>query len=184
MQGQLILEFTPQNGVPKRLDCGAVTLLSDRVNVTVSHTPIVTYSAENAFLFDTGATDQLAITLVRKNPPNAYDPLDGGIPDATLLSGQWTDTHTWCNRLWKSAISMLINRWQAETDGCKIYFTPVVQVENGYAGTGDLYQRGLYGVNAYIKSESITYNTKSYEVINVSLNLTVGTMCGDVKVVW
>lgn len=185
MQGQLILEMVTKTGVSKNLDCGIVSMLSDRVNVSISHTPIVTYTAENAFLFDTGATDQISITLLRRNPENAYDPIDEGLSDTHILQDtDWSDSHIWCNRLWKEALVMLINRWQVDTDGCLIHFTPVVQVPGGYMDSGDLYQRGIYGANAYLKSESITYDIKSHELISATIDLVIGSMCGDKKVVW
>jgi hypothetical protein len=105
---------------------------------------------------------------------NAYDPLDHDIlSDDVILSANWNlaeaPTGEWCNRLWVQALVMLINRWQANTDGCRLTYLPIVG--------GEVYQHGYNEINVYLQSLSYTYNTDSPEVLQVSISAIVGSKC-------
>ncbi len=165
------------------IDCGVVQSLSDNIHVSTARVPIVTYTAENAFLFDTGTTDSFSAQIIRKNPIAGENGITEVINDSTVLeSADWGDTRSWSNRVWKEALTKFINRWQARTDGCRMIYVPVVQDPRGYQG-GDVFQRSI-DVNVYIKSISFSYSTTSAEVIKATLEFTVGSMCGKQQVRW
>jgi len=177
--------------IDKVLDMG-VQKLEDSLIVNMVSGPIVTYSAENAYAFDIGTQNELSIHITRRNPQNAYDPLDDtdleytlgddedveDAADRTLLEGSWEHSGTWCNRLWKKALTSLINRWQARTDGNRLTFIPVVTID-GTADTDGVFQRKIVDANVYMKTLSISYSINSPEVLEVSINLVRGSMCGQ-----
>ena len=181
------------------LDMG-VQRLNDEITISVLQVPIVTYEAENAFSYDTSAQNQFTLTITRKNPDDAYDPLDDQdlinsitvfpegedaeeIIDNERLFGagrNWDNSATWCNRFWKKALTALINRWQARTDGNRMSFVPVVL--SGGENSEGVFQHRIVNANVYIKSVSFTYTTDSPEVINVQMTLVMGTMSGQRQV--
>ena len=166
--GELLLSYT-KDGIEYMLECGTVTAVNDDVKADVLVTPIVTYTANNAFAFDSGATENLTFNIKRRNPSDAYDDLSV-INQTTLPTGPWTDTHMWCNRMWKIALESFIDRWQMKTDGCRVRFVPYVKNNNG-----GIYQKEI-DVNGYLKSLTIQYSTTSNELLSVQLSIAVGTM--------
>ena len=174
--GQLRFTTKSPTGLIWDIECDTVVSFTDSVNASISQTPIVTYTAENAFTFDTGATATYTFSIMRKNPKSAID-------NDSELHGNWSNSHLWSNRLWKIALTKFINRWQAKTDGCRVYYTPYVQESGGY-DTQDVYQRRISNVNVYLKSIVFQYSVSSLEVLNVTVNATVGSMCGKQRVVW
>lgn len=184
MSGMLRL-VANTDGILMDIDCGTVISFSDNPNVSTTRVPIVTYTAENAFLFDTGATDSFTIQVARKNPIKGQDGVTQDIIDDSSVykNRVWGDTTCWSNRVWKEALTLFINRWQARTDGCKLTYTPVVQVNGGY-DSHDLYQRSINSVNVYIKSISFSYDVSSHELIRATLNINVGSMCGRQNIRW
>ena len=166
--GELLLSYT-KNGIEYMLECGTVTAVNDDVKADVLVTPIVTYTANNAFAFDSGATENLTFNIKRRNPSDAYDNLTV-IDQTSLPTGPWTDTHVWCNRMWKIALESFIDRWQMKTDGCRVRFIPYVKNNNG-----GIYQKEI-DVNGYLKSLTIQYSTTSNELLSVQLSIAVGTM--------
>ena len=175
------------------LDMG-IQKLTDSITASIVQFPIVTYSAENAFTYDTSSRNQFTLTITRQSPDDAYDPLDDdqfivNVPepqegedaedavDNAYLAGSWANSGTWCNRLWKKALTSLINRWQAKTDGNRMTFIPVV-TRDGTAGTEGVFQHRIVNANVYIKTLSFTYGEYP-EVIDVSLTVVMGTMSGQ-----
>ena len=169
-QGMLTLSYSTGSKTYS-LDCGTVTAVNDDITASVLVTPIVTYTADNAFAFDTGAVENLTFTIKRRNPDNAIDLSDLlDVTHPTILDVDWANTAQWSNRAWKTALVSMVDRWQMRTDGCTVLFTPAVP------GSGDgVYQRKIE-VNAYIKQLNITYDISSLEVLSVSIGLAVGTM--------
>jgi hypothetical protein len=162
------------------LDCGVVESVQDNVTVSLSTTPIVTYSAENAFVFDTGATNTYTFHIVRKNPIGRGEVIDD---EYTAFSGYWENSERWSNRVWMMGLRKFINRWQARSDGCKLYFTPLVQDKDGY-DRYDVYQRRLDGVNVYLKGVTFNYTVNSPEIIRATISVTLGSMCGKQRAKW
>lgn len=166
--------YAKVDGYTWNLDCGIVQSVDDRVQVNLSTTPIVTYDAENAFVFDTGATNTYTFKVIRKNPnPNT----DGDL----VPNSNWSldETKEWSNRKWKEALTLFINRWQALSDGCVLNYTPVVQV-----GGEDVYQRSLTNLRGYLKSVIFEYSANSVETITANISFTLGSMCSRQRIQW
>ena len=174
------------------LDMG-IQRMTDSISASIVQTPIVTYTAENAFTYDVSARDQFTLTITRKNPDNAYDPLDDSdfienlsspgegedaedYIDNACLSESWEYSGMWCNRLWKKALTSLINRWQVKTDGNRMTFIPVV-TRDGTPATEGVFQHRIVDANVYIKTLTFTYGEYP-EVIDVSITLVMGTKSG------
>ena len=172
INGVLILSYT-EGGQVYTLECGTVTAVNDTVRANILQTPIPVYSADNAFTFDTGATDNLQINIVRRNPEHIVDP--GNIPDNVpdIYNVDWSkyDTARWSNRVWKMALISMIDRWQMKSDGLSVDFTPVVTNELG----GGIYQAAIRE-NGYIKSLDISYDVTSFEVLRVTLHIAIGSI--------
>lgn len=176
----------------KTLDMG-VQKLTDGISVNTIQTPIVTYTAENAPTYDISSRNQFTITITRNNPDNSYDPLDDAefimnvpvsetagdaedVIDNAYLEGSWDNSGTWCNRLWKKALTSLINRWQAKTDGNRMTFIPVV-TRDGTPDTEGVFQHKIVNANVYLKTLTFTYGEYP-EAIDVNITLVMGTMSG------
>lgn len=178
------------------LDMG-VQKLNDSISVSIFQKPIVTYQAEDTFAYDVSAQDGFTITITRKNPDNAYDPtddpsvsssvttLDGedgeDAVDNARLSTDWnassSPSFTWCNRLWKKALTSLINRWQMRTDGNRLTFIPVV-TRDGTPNTEGVFQHRIENANVYLKSITFTYTDDTPEVITAQISMVMGSMSG------
>ena len=160
--------------------------MSDDIHVSTSTTPIVTYSAENAFVFDTGATNTYTFTIMRKNP-HVGEVVNGStvtqVIEGDLSASTWTCTYEWSNASWKKAMTAFINRWQAKTNGCKMYYTPIVQIQS-LGEKQDVFQRRIDGVNIYLKSISFEYTITSPEIIKTTLSVMLGSMCGPQRTEW
>lgn len=151
----------------KTIDCGVVTSVSDDIKSNVLVTPIVTYDADNAFAFDTGSTENITFSVVRRCP----NPLDPTEMDDTSI-----DSTKWSNRKWMLELTSVINRWQMKTDGCTLTYTPIVQTYDPTSETyTDVYQRTI-SANAYIKTISISYDTSSHEILRAQIIASVGSM--------
>ena len=176
LQGKLILSYSDATGKEYTLNCGTVTAVSDDIKANVLQTPIPVYSADNAFAFDTGSTENLQFTIVRRNPVS--EETNPGIPDNVpdIYEADWVNTEQWSNRVWKMALISMIDRWQMKTDGVQVLFTPIVQVQDSPNDPiRDVYQATI-DVRGYMKSLSITYDISSFEVLRVQLAIAVGSI--------
>ena len=129
-------------------ELGIITSITDNINTTMADLKIPMLEAEKQFAMDTGSTESLTVT-------------------AHHING---DTIT--NSTWLSRMIALINRWQAETNGCKFIYTPDDDLVDYIAS---------YNVNCYIKSLTLTWDANVPEVIQASLSLNVGTMMGGIS---
>lgn len=139
------------------LEIPYVKAYEDQVSVSISTTPIVTYTAENAMAFDTSATENITISFERVNPQFPKD-------------NQETQSQ-WSNEKWIGALQQLINRWQVRTDGCVIEYIP----------NGDSTWHAHYSRNAYLKSVSVGYSNDYPEKIVGSISAAVGSMTANAK---
>lgn len=176
IHGELILSYN-NGGKEYTLECTTITSVSDNIKASVLQTPIPTYSADNAFAFDSGASENIQFTIVRKNPENPIDPPDfpDNIPDMYELDWGLYDTTRWGNRIWKLALISMVDRWQMKTDGISVLYLPYVLSENEEGTVQGVYHAPI-DENGYIKTLSITYDISSFEVLKVTLNIAIGSM--------
>ena len=162
--GRLTFVYTNDLGVEKSIDCETVTDISDEISATVMVTPIVTYDSENSFAFDTSSNESFTITFKRKSPVSVtYNSL--GVEN----SADPEDCSTWSNRKWKEEMQALIDRWQARSDGCRMYYTPL----------DSACHCPITALNVYIRSISFNNTVESYELISGTMNIQVGSMTNN-----
>ena len=100
---------TPNVIATATVDIGQIQSLTFKYDVTKTDVGIPSQPSQNAFIMDSGVTRTHTFSFRRINPVNPVDDLKG---DSTL----------WSNGFWVYVMKRyIVNRWQAETDGCKIY---------------------------------------------------------------
>lgn len=154
-EGTLVLSI--YTGQYPQILSDVVTSINDNVSVSVMRTPIVTFKADQAFAYDTGATSSLSFSIVRNNPPEPND-----LPENT-------NSRTWSNKRFEAELVRYIDRWQAETDGCQLVFEPFTPGQR------------TISEYVYLSSISITSNKGIAETLYISLDADVGTMTAAAK---
>lgn len=139
---RMVLEVEGRDSV----DLGVVTDYSDSYSFNVSAIKMPTLPAENTFLIDTGSTEALSISFSRRNP-------ESGVSNAS----------------WLRSIIALVNRWQAETNGCILHIIPDV---------GEQIEQATEDLNVYIASFTHTYSKGTPDLISCSMKLKVGSLYG------
>lgn len=151
-----------------------LTDYSDMASTNVLVTPIVTYTAENAFAFDVSPNDILSIQFTRVNPKGTATYWADEDVEGERLPLPWNlmgDDRMWSNRVWENNLMSLINRWQAESNGCILRYHPI---------NPDTQYNAAY--NVFIKSITFDHNASSPEMLKGTIDLQVGSMTGDAKV--
>ena len=143
--------------------------VTDNISASVSVTPIVTYDAENAFAFDIQANEQISFNFIRKNPAGSYHKMINGTPAVTPLPDDSSDDdRLWSNRRWVNELVKLVNRWQAESDGCILTYEPIdPALQHGFS------------VNVFLRNVTHTMSINSNEIVKGSIDAQVGSMTGD-----
>ena len=138
------------------VDCDVVTSVNEEVSTSLTTVPIVTFKADQSFVFDTGVTATMTFSMVRNNPLSINDGSD--------------NPYKWSNRKFEKMITDFIDRWQAETDGCHLVFTPI----------DDTFQRTI---DEYVYLSSLTLTNKGgyADTLYITLNVVVGTMTAKIK---
>lgn len=175
-KGRLILSYSEGSRL-YTLECETVTAVSDQINANVLQVPIPSYNADNAFAFDSGSTEKLHFTIIRRNPEEIEDPPN--IPDnvSEMYNFDWSqcDTTKWSNRVWKLALVSMVDRWQMRSDGISVMFIPIV-LSDIESGDTQGYFQAMIDENGYIKTLNITYDINSFEVLRISMDIAIGTM--------
>ena len=135
--------------------CDCVPSVDDQVSVSISRTPIVTFRADQAFAYDTGATSSLSFTIVRNTP--------------SVINDLSRDSTLWSNAYFEKKLTEFIDRWQAETDGCRLQFTPCTSG-----------QRPI-DENVYLSSLSFRSNKGFGDTLYINLSVNIGTMTAKLK---
>ncbi len=147
MVGKAYLEY---NG--HKFYLGAITNVTETVQKKTGITPVVTKGMQRAFPIETGNSHSYDLNFTRKNPANAVE------------SG--TDSTKWSNAYWYKQLTVIMDRWQARTDGFMLYY----EEDNTNPNFPS------FSAGGYVKSLSRTYNQSLNEVITGTLSFTVGRM--------
>lgn len=108
----LIFKYKDGNNqiVSKMLDIGKVTNFSNSYAINNTKEKIPTQPAQNSFVMNLGVKRTLAIDFIRVSPDEPTDSLDA-------------DSSQWSNGFWAYIVKrFIVNRWQGETDGCKMRY--------------------------------------------------------------
>lgn len=146
----------------KKLDIGNVTAFSNSYMPKNIKQAIPTQPVQNTFVMNTGVIRTFSINFTRICHDNSkeHDELvddDESVP--TTLSTAWS------NGFWMYIVRrFLVNRWQAETDGCKmVYISPDEQIYPSVEET-----------NVYITGFVPTQKAGETYTLSGTLKLTVG----------
>lgn len=124
--------------VSQDIDIGLIQDISNTYTISKTTSGMPTQPAQNAFAMDLGVTRTYRFEFIRINPPEPDDRL------GEIVNGEYvpSDPKQWSNGFWIYIMKrFLVNRWQMETDGCKIYylvdeskkeFYPQLNVTNAY----------------------------------------------------
>lgn len=143
----------------KEFDFGTVTDISETFQKSVSVTPIVTKTKQDAFPIETRTYKQITVSFTRRNPLNAND--------------SSSDVSRWSNGAWTKALMASLDRWQARTDGYRLYFQPASDNPHvaPIAGpSGSTYETG------YVRNLDLKHVKGRPEVIQGTFEFHVGTM--------
>lgn len=158
-----VLQIIRPSAQFKTLECDVITSITEQISASITRVPIVTFKADQAFAFDAGTTSSISFTIVRTQHPEASVERDD----------EEDDSRMWTNAKFERELTDYIDRWQAETDGCKIVYTPVAYEQNK--------GQSLIAENVYFSSLSIKADRGKADTIYITLGADVGTMTAKVK---
>lgn len=99
------------------IDIGLIQSISPVYNITLNKAGIASQPSQNAFAMDSGVKRNYSFSFRRVNLKDSsqfVDELNPNDPDASLK---------WSNGFWMYVMKKyVVNRWQTETDGCKIRY--------------------------------------------------------------
>ena len=163
MGGRAYIEYT-HGSVVYQIDLGVITSVSNSISKRVMITPIVSRPMRDAFPVESGNSQSYTLQFTRMNTGDTeYKDLEyyrtHGISkeESKLLS----------NEMWYRVFTMFVDRWQARTNGCRLYFD---------FDDGSTYYYPNLEVGGFIKSLNRVYSVDANEKITGTLTFTVGTM--------
>lgn len=161
---RIIFQYKDTNNViqSNNIDIGLIQEISNVFNISKSSAGIPTQPSQNSFAMDYGVTRTYKFSFRRISPrdnnPSIDDVLDG-------------DSTRWSNGFWIYVMKrFIVNRWQTETDGCKIRFDSV--------GADGRPQEYLYPsikpTNVYVSGFTPSQTMGDNMTISGSISFTVG----------
>ena len=156
----------PHDGkiVSNTMDIGQIQSISYSYNINNTSAGIPSQPAQNAFIMDHGVTRTHRFSYRRITPDDPVDTL--GAFDG---SGNWVpaDSTKWSNGFWVFVMKRyIVNRWQAETDGCKISY--IVPEEDSH-----LYN-SIPETNVYVNAFSVEETAGDIQTLNGNISFIVG----------
>lgn len=150
--------------VTNNTDIGLITSLDNSYNVTKTNIGIPTQPSQNAFAMDSGVTRTYRFSFKRvcpDNDPSTDDVLDG-------------DSTRWSNGFWIYVMKrFIVNRWQTETDGCKIRYEGTIARVDG-DGTKHYMYPPIDPTNAYVSEFRPSQTAGDNMTITGTIAFTVG----------
>lgn len=133
-----------------RVPLGLITDLTDTLTVSTncSSCKMPMLRAEDQFGMDTGTTNTITVSTTRVQPESGNN-----------------------NAQWVYAMSSIVNRWQAETNGNTFFYVPEEDLTDDIAS---------YNENVYVSSLVMSFSTESPDIINAKVTMQVGSICGPV----
>ena len=140
--------------VSQEIDIGLIQSIAFTYNIQSTDAGIPSQPSQNAFVMDYGVSRSHTFKYRRVNPQNPVDDITG-------------DSTKWSNGFWVYVIKRyIVNRWQTETDGCKISY--VVPQEDS-----ELYT-SIPLTNVYVDSFSVEQTAGDVSSLNGSITFIVG----------
>ena len=127
------------------VELGIISNITDTISSSTLGTTIPMLKAEEQFDMDLGTIEGLSVS-------------------STHISGDTLNNSEWVTRM-----ASVVNRWQAETDGCRFVYTP----------SDDLAEHiDDYDTNCYVGSMTLRWNAGNPEVITSTISFKVGSIMG------
>ena len=103
-------DYRSNQVMTKTIDIGLIQSIENKYTITVTSAGIPSQPSQNAFVMDSGVQRTYSFDFRRISPRNPNDDMDA-------------DSTEWSNGYWMYVMKKyLVNRWQAETDGCRITY--------------------------------------------------------------
>lgn len=166
MGGKFRIITRARNGVKMEIDLGSIQSLTNTITASVEQLGITAKAVENAFVFDSGVTENYNVSFFRTNPTVVYD-------DYSHDSTQWS------NGFWLyNMLKYVVNRYQALTDGIKIYYVPDIPTRELYDGFGYMLGENdnviASGINCYVNTFTPSYVNGVPYSISGQINFSIG----------
>lgn len=158
---------------------GRETVGSDRlqtreVDVQMTRTAKIVFGSNSVELgiisniTDTIATSTLGTTIPMLKAEEQFD-MDLGTTEGLSVSSAHISGDTLSNSEWVTRMASVVNRWQAETDGCRFVYNP----------SDDLAEHiDTYDTNCYVGSMTLKWSAGNPEVITSTISFKVGSIMG------
>lgn len=155
------------------IDIGLIQDIKTKYSISTSSMGIPTQPAQNSFQMDLGVTRTYTFEYRRVNPDTYENTL------GEIVNGEYVPSNPkkWSNGFWLYIMKkFLVNRWQMETDGCKIYYLkesanyPTIPAVNCYIS--DFKSNPTVGDVQTIEG-TITFTIGSTNILKESMNYTV-----------
>ena len=151
----------------QEVDIGLIQDISNTYTISKTTAGMPTQPAQNAFAMDTGVTRTYSFQFRRVSPENPVNQL------GTVSNGVYTpsDPKKWSNGFWVYIMKrFLVNKWQMETDGCKIrYYTD----PEGDELESEFYPK-LATTNAYISKFTPAQSVGDTYSLSGNITFTIG----------
>lgn len=138
-------------------DFGEIQAVEMDYSAKVTQKAIITFDYQNALCYDMGVSKTYSIDFIRVNPQN---------PDKNP-----NNTRNWSNADWIRGVKQLINRWQGQHNGFKLYLVP---------DNDNIEHFPMFIENVYV-SGSLSHKKSmdtSPQAISGSISLAVGSLYG------
>jgi hypothetical protein len=142
----------------KSIDLGIINGYSDKYQISLTSAKIPMLPSDKQFCMDNGVQNDKMLSYFRTQPEVTDD--------------SSTDSKKWSNRKWVNEMTRMVDRWQADTDGCTLTYNPP---------NPDEFMK--VSLNVYITRFTIQYTNDAPEEVKGQISLKAGTMMSGRSVV-
>lgn len=143
------------------VDIGLISDITNVFGISKSSAGIPTQPSQNAFVMDYGVTRTYKFSFRRISPHNNPEVDDDLTKDSTR----------WSNGFWVYVMKrFIVNRWQSETDGCKIRFDSVDSDNNPQ----EYLYPSIKPTNVYVSGFNPSQTMGDNTTLTGTLSFTVG----------
>lgn len=155
--------------VEQDVDIGLIQSISNKYEVNKTAMGVATQPAQNSFVMDMGVKRSYTFSITRISPDEPKDWL-GSIENGKYVQ---VDSTQWSNGFWYYFLKRyLINRWQMETDGCRIKYQSY-SVDDEKEDESEFYPT-LPSTNAYVSSFSMGQTAGQTNTLSGSITFQIG----------
>lgn len=142
-------------------DIGLIQDITTTISPSTTSVGMPSQPSQNSFVFDYGVLKSYTFSFRRVSPANPVDEM------GNMVGGVWqpADSTKWSNGFWIYVMKhYIVNRWQTETDGCKIqYISPD---ESCYPT--------IQPINTYVRSFSAKQSSGDTQTLTGTISFRIG----------